>query len=56
LKKSEWTEVEFRAIEARVGWARNGPSLEGDVLDNLKLMFDGGTADRVLLDDVEILP
>jgi len=56
LKKSEWTEVEFRAIEARVGWARNGPSLEGDVLDNLKLMFDGATADRVLLDDVEILP
>jgi len=56
LKKGEWTQVEFRAIEARVGWARTGPSLEGDVLDNLKLMFEGQPADRILLDDVEILP
>jgi hypothetical protein len=56
LKQGEWLDVEFRAIEARVGWARNGPSLEGDVLDNLKLVFEGDAADRVLLDDVEVLP
>jgi hypothetical protein len=56
LKKGEWAAVEFRAIEARVGWARNGPSLEGDVLDNLKLIFQGDAGDRILLDDVEILP
>lgn len=56
LKQGQWTEVEFRAIEARVGWARTGPSLEGDVLDNFKLIFQGGPADRMLLDDVEILP
>jgi hypothetical protein len=54
LRKNEWTPVEFRAIEARVGWARTGPSLEGDVLDNLKLVFEGQPDDRVLLDDVEI--
>jgi len=56
LRKGEWTQVEFRAIEARVGWARTGPSLEGDVLDNLKLLFEGQAGDRILLDDVEILP
>jgi hypothetical protein len=54
LRKNEWTPVEFRAIEARVGWARTGPSLEGDVLDNLKLVFEGQPGDRVLLDDVEV--
>jgi hypothetical protein len=56
LRKGEWAQVEFQAIEARVGWARNGPSLEGDVLDNLKLIFEGEAADRLLLDDVEVLP
>jgi hypothetical protein len=56
LKKGEWTAVEFRAIEARVGWDRTGPSLEGDVLDNLKLLFEGPAGDRMLLDDVEVLP
>ena len=56
LTKDQWRQVEFRAIEARVGWARTGPSLEGDVLDNLKLVFQGAAGDRVLLDDVEILP
>jgi hypothetical protein len=55
-KKGEWREVEFRAIEARVGWAMDGPSLEGHTLDNFKLLFQGGTADRILLDDVEIPP
>jgi hypothetical protein len=55
LRKDQWANVEFRAIEARVGWDRSGPSLEGDVLDNIKLMYEGGEADRILLDDLEIL-
>ena len=55
LRRNEWSNVEFRAIEARVGWDRLGPSLEGDVLDNMKFLFEGSDADRVLLDDFEIL-
>jgi hypothetical protein len=39
-----------------LGWARNGPILEGDVLDNLILLFQGKASDRILLDDVEIIP
>jgi hypothetical protein len=54
LKKGEWREVEFRAIEARVGWGMKGPSLQGDVLDNFKIVFSGGPEDRILLDDFEI--
>ena len=54
LKKDQWREVEFRAIEARVGWGRKGPSLEGDVLDNFKLVFEGNDDARMLLDDFEI--
>lgn len=55
LRKGQWRTVEFRAIEARVGWGMKGPSLEGDVLDNFKIFFDGGENDRILLDDFEIL-
>jgi len=54
LRRGEWKDVEFRAIECRVGWARRGASLEGDVLDNLKLLFEGSADDRILLDDFEI--
>jgi hypothetical protein len=54
LKQDEWREIEFRAIEARVGWAMHGPSLEGDVLDNLKIIFQGDADDRMLLEDFEI--
>lgn len=55
LKPGQWQTVEFRAIEARVGWGMAGPSLEGDVLDNFKLTFGGAAADQVLLDNFEIL-
>ncbi len=55
LEKGQWRDVEFRAIEARVGWGMKGASLDGDVLDNIKLFFEGGGQDRVLLDDFEIL-
>ncbi len=54
LEKGRWRTVSFRAMEARVGWDRKGPSLEGDVLDNIKLLYEGGTDERVLLDDFEI--
>ncbi len=54
LRKNEWRDVEFRAIEVRTGWSRKGPSLEGDVLDNIKLMFEGSAADRMVLDDFVI--
>ena len=55
LKKGQWRDVEFRAIEARVGWGMKGPSLEGDILDNIKLIFEGDRDDRIILDDFEIL-
>jgi hypothetical protein len=55
LRRGQWRNVEFRAIEARVGWDMSGPSLEGDVLDNIKLLFEGREGDRVLLDNFEIL-
>jgi len=54
LSKGEWREISFRAIEARVGWDMRGPSLEGDVLDNFKILFEGGADVRVLIDDFEI--
>lgn len=54
LKKGRWRDVQFRAMEARVGWGMKGPSLEGGVLDNIKLIFEGSENDRVLLDDFEI--
>jgi len=54
LEPGRWKEVQFRAIEARVGWGMKGPSLEGDVLDNFKIVYGGGPDDRMLLDDFEI--
>ena len=54
LKKGQWRRVEFQAIECRVGWGRGGPSLDGDVLDNVKLLFDGQGDDRILLDDFQV--
>jgi len=54
LKKGEWNDVEFRGIEARVGWDAAGAGLEGSLFDNFKLFFDGGESAALLLDDVEI--
>jgi len=55
LKKGDWRDVEFRAIEVRTGWAMDGPSLEGDAINNIKLVFEGKEDARVLLDDFEVL-
>ncbi len=55
LKAGQWHDVRFRAIEARRGWGMDGPSLEGDVLDNFKLIFEGAAAEGMLLDEFEIL-
>ena len=54
LEKGQKRSVEFRAMEARTGWGMKGPSLEGDVLDNFKIFFEGRAEDRILLDDFEI--
>ena len=54
LKKGEWKTVEFRAVEARTGWAMDGPSLDGSVLNNIKVLFEGPSDARVLIDDFEV--
>lgn len=54
LEEGRWKSVELRALECRVGWAGRGPSLEGDVLDNFKIVFEGEEDDRILIDDFEI--
>jgi hypothetical protein len=46
--------VEFRAIEARAGWAADGASLDGAVLNNIKILFEGSSDARLVLDDFEI--
>ena len=55
LPKGQWRDIEFRAMEARTGWGMKGPSLEGDVLDNFKIIFGGDKEGQVLLEDFEIL-
>ena len=54
LRKDRWHNIELRGIACRTGWGQNGPSLENNVLNNFKLMYDGGPEDRVLIDDFEI--
>jgi hypothetical protein len=54
LKKGEWKDVEFRAVDVRQGWAMDGPSLAGSVLNNLSLHFEGPPEARLLLDDFEV--
>ncbi len=54
VRKDQWRTVEFRAIEARVGWDMKGKSLEGDVLSNVKIAPDGPADARYLLSDFEV--
>ena len=54
LKQGEWRSVEFLAIEARAGWAADGASLDGAVLNNVKILFEGPPDARLFLDDFEI--
>jgi len=54
LKKGEWKTVEFRGVELRTGWALDGPSLDGSVMNNLRIVFEGPPEARVLLDDFEV--
>ena len=49
LKPGQWNDVEFRGSEARAGWDRGGPSLDGNVLNNLLILFEGPQDARVLL-------
>jgi hypothetical protein len=41
-------------MEARVGWDMKGPSLEDDVLDTFKLIFDANENSRIVLDNFDI--
>ena len=54
LRKGQTRDIEFRAIEAHVGWGMDGPSLEGCTLDNFKLIFEGNEDARIVLDNFEI--
>ncbi|HET6574971.1 MAG TPA: hypothetical protein VFG68_15300 [Fimbriiglobus sp.] len=54
LKKGQWSDVEIRALDLRVGWDGEGEGLDGKLLDNLKIVFDGSPDARMLLDDVEV--
>lgn len=54
LKKGQTRDIEFRAIEARVGWAMDGPSLEGSILDNFKLIYAASEDARIIIDNFEI--
>jgi hypothetical protein len=54
FKKDEWKTVEFRGVDARAGWAMDGPSLAGATLNNITLLFEGPADARVLLDDFEV--
>lgn len=54
LKKGEWKTVEFRGVEARTGWAMDGPSLDGSVMNNVKIVFEGPADARVRIDDFEV--
>lgn len=56
LREGEWNLVEIPVAEARGHYMRTGPSLEGEIPDNLVLYFDDTvTGARLLLDDFEIL-
>lgn len=54
LKTGEWNDVEFRGAEVRTRYDRSGPSLEGTLMSNIKIFFEGVPEGRILLDDFEI--
>lgn len=54
LKKGEWREVEIKAADLRGPGAKTGMSLLGSPFDNLRVVFEGGEGDKVLVDDLEI--
>jgi hypothetical protein len=54
LRKGEWKQVEFRAAQVRAGAAQDGATLEGGVLNNIGLLYEGPADARVLLADFEV--
>jgi len=54
LKKGEWRTVEFRGVDIRTGWAVDGPSLDGCVMNNIKFLYEGAEDTRLVLDDFEV--
>jgi len=54
LRKGEWKQVDVRVAQARSGPAQDGAPLDGSVMNNLTLLFEGPADARVLLDDFEV--
>jgi hypothetical protein len=54
LRKDEWRDVEISAAELRTGPSRDGPSLLGDTITNIKMFYTGDESARVLIDDFEV--
>jgi hypothetical protein len=54
LRKGEWKQVEFLGVQARAGAGQDGPSLEGSMMNNISLLFQGSEEARMLLDDFEL--
>jgi hypothetical protein len=54
FKKDETREVFIRGIQLRAGWGADGRSLEGDDLNNFKIVFQGAADARVVLSDFEV--
>jgi hypothetical protein len=54
LRKDEWRTVEIRVGDLRAGAPGNDATLEGEVLNNFRLVFDGPPEARLVLDDFEV--
>lgn len=54
LKQGEWTTVEIRPVGMCTGLSQDGPSLDGCMMDNFKLIFTGENDACLLLDDFEV--
>jgi hypothetical protein len=54
LRKGEWKQVEVAGTQLRAGAAQDGATLEGSVMNNVSLLFEGPADARVLLDEFEV--
>jgi hypothetical protein len=54
LRKGEWKQVEFRGTQPRAGAAQAGATLEGGLMNNISLVYEGPGDARVLLGDFEV--
>jgi len=55
LKKDQWTPFEVKASQLNNNWEGRGPTLEGELANNVRFYFDDAVPDgSVLIDDIEI--